>query len=215
MTKQESFKRRVRARMEHTGERYSAARRVILEKTSNQGRTWISLPEVNDDSVRDHTGRGWDEWCDLIDSGPGRSAGHTAIAAWVQDEHRVGAWWAQAVTIGYERITGLRLPGQMADGTFTATRSRTMKLDADAVREMLLSETDRQDLFPEHDTVLRSRESAKRVRIAMGGGVAEFSIDPRDDGKVKITVAHVSLPDVESMEHWKFYWREWLDALTE
>jgi hypothetical protein len=30
MTKQESFKRRVRVRMEKTGERYAAARRAIL-----------------------------------------------------------------------------------------------------------------------------------------------------------------------------------------
>ncbi|HMO43459.1 MAG TPA: hypothetical protein PKB04_09090, partial [Phenylobacterium sp.] len=66
-----------------------------------------------------------------------RHAGHTAIARWVREEHVPDGWWAQAVTVSYERITGLRLPGQMADGTFTANVSRTMQVDADALRAVI------------------------------------------------------------------------------
>src|SRR5688572_404937 len=64
MTRQETFKRRIRQRMEKTGERYGAARRVLIEKSSVEvERKWASEPEMADDTLREATGRGWDEWC--------------------------------------------------------------------------------------------------------------------------------------------------------
>ncbi len=86
MTAQESFKRRIRARMARTGERYSAARRALIAQvTPADGRGWVSQPETSDAAVRAATGRGWDEWCALIDAQPVRDGGHTAIAAHVRD----------------------------------------------------------------------------------------------------------------------------------
>src|SRR5699024_36581 len=123
MTTQENFKKRIRERMTKTGEKYSAARRALIEQAEGAG-AWVSQPEASEAAIRENTGRGWDEWVALIDAGPGREAGHTAIATWVRDEHGVGPWWAQSVTVGYERITGIRLPGEMTDGTFTISRTR-------------------------------------------------------------------------------------------
>ena len=49
MTTQESFKRRVRARMATTGERYAAARRVLLAASARDGgRVRVSPPEMSD-----------------------------------------------------------------------------------------------------------------------------------------------------------------------
>ena len=42
-----------------------------------------------DDTLREATGRGWDEWCDIIDAWPGHSDGHTAIATYLHEEHGV------------------------------------------------------------------------------------------------------------------------------
>src|SRR5690606_2012247 len=68
LTSQESFKRRIRARMRTTGERYGAARRAHLERADRQGggRRWVAEPDLDDAAVREKTGRGWDEWVDLI-----------------------------------------------------------------------------------------------------------------------------------------------------
>ena len=215
MTKQESFKRSVRARMEKTGERYAAARRSLIDKSGNDDRRWVSHPETSDEAVRQNTGRGWDEWCDLIDAGPGRSAGHSAIAAWLQDEQGVGSWWAQTVTVGYERITGLRLPHQMPDGTFTANKSRTLSVDADTVAALLRDPSEHAYLFPGHPTDLRSRPGTKSVRIGIGDALATITVEPRDQGRSKVTVSHEKLPDSAAVEEWKFYWEEWLEALEE
>ncbi|WP_372595171.1 hypothetical protein, partial [Actinotalea sp.] len=162
------------------------------------------------------TGRGWDEWRALIDQAGLRDAGHTAIAAWVASEHGVDGWWAQSVTVGYERIVGLRLPGQMADGTFTANIGRTfdaaLDLDLDAARTLLLEA--REDLFPTMTTVLRSRPTSKSLRLAFDEGSALITPEVTAAGRLKITVAHEKLPSPQAVELWKAYWREWFDALA-
>lgn len=216
MTRQETFKRRIRERMEKTGERYGAARRVLIERASNEGqREWASEPEMADKPLREATGRGWDEWCDLIDAWPGHRDGHTAIATFLRDDHGVEGWWAQTVTVGYERITGLRLPYQQPDGTFSAGKSRTVTADAAMIREMLLDDEDRADLFPGFDTELRSRPASKVLRIGIGPGTAEVTLDPLADGRVKITIAHDKLPAAEDVEPWKSYWSDWLEAIDQ
>ena len=80
MTKQESFKRRVRDRMAKTGERYGAARRMLLtggdpaaahtagRSAQLVARPRASEPEMSDAAIQAGTGRTWDEWCNLIDA---------------------------------------------------------------------------------------------------------------------------------------------------
>lgn len=219
MTKQESFKRRVRSRMAKTGEKYGAARRVLLEQAEARsaagGRDWVSQPEVADERVRKATGRGWDEWCDIIDAWPNCDDGHTAVAAWLQEEHEVDGWWAQGVTGGWERITGRRLPGEMPDGTFTANKTRTVVVSAEVLRKTLLDDEYRPDLFPGHDTQLRSKPSAKAIRIGFAETVARISISEKANGKAAVAVQHSKLADPEAIDRWKFYWDEWLDAIDE
>lgn len=216
MTKQESFKRRVRTRMEKTGERYVAARRVLIEQASSvSGRVWVAPPELSNEAVLASTGRGWDEWCDLIDAWPGRSDGHAAVARYLQHEFEVDGWWAQAVTVGWERITGVRLPHQMPDGTFTANKSRTMRVDADLLRKMLLHDEDRADLLPGLASNLRSRPGSKVIRLEVGPGVAQIGIDALPDDRAKVTIQHTQLPEYGDVENWKSYWDEWLDAVDE
>lgn len=217
MTTNASFKKRVRPRMAQTGERYGAARRVLLEQAAARrdagGR--VCEPQHPDHAVRATTGRGWDEWVALIEGSPAAGEGHTAVAAWLHDEHLVDAWWAQAVTVGWERITGRRLPNQMADGTFTAGRSATVTTDAQALRELLLDADGRKDLFPGMATELRSRPTSKNFRLAMPDGLAEVAIEPRAHDRATVTVAHTKLTSPDEVAHWKAFWGDWLAALDE
>lgn len=219
MTTQESFKRRVRARMSKTGERYTAARRSLIAHAQQPAEpaAWVADPDTTDEAIRTNTGHGWDEWVTLIDAGPGRDAGHTAIATWVREEKGVDGWWAQGVTVGYERITGLRLPGQMKDGTFTISRSRAVELDRDALRSMLLDDGDRASLVPGLTTSLASRANAKSLRFAVRDGDSELgtilvSMDLAG-AKTRVTVAHSKLASPADGEHWKAFWSDWLADL--
>lgn len=215
MTTQESFKKRVRERMARTGERYTTARLALLAKATTAGRRWVSEPEMSDDAIREATGHGWDHWCDLIDSWPRDEWDHAAVARRIGAEHPIDGWWSQAVTVGYERITGLRLPNQMADGTFTANKSRTMTVDVDELRQLLLDKHARLDLFPDEPTQLRSKPASKTIRLGIGGGVALLALEPKDDGRTTVTVMHEKLPGSDEVERWKFWWGEWLEAIDQ
>lgn len=217
MTRNESFKRRIRARMADTGEKYGAARRVLIARAARRDTTrlWVSELEHTDAVIRQHTSRGWDEWVGMIDAWPGHRDGHGAVATWLQTEHGVDGWWAQSVTVGWERITGRRLPNQMADGTFTANRSATIATDHAALRDLLLDPDGREALFPGLDPQLRSRPTSKTLRIGLGGGVAEIAIAPKDDGRATISVSHATLASPDDVGVWKQFWDEWLEALDD
>ncbi len=114
MTGQESFKRRVRERMAKTGERYGAARRALVPAADDARRQWVSEPEMSEESIRRATGRGWDDWCDLIEAhlheaGQAADDRHPALVAVVLANGVEDHWWAQAVVVGFERITGRRV----------------------------------------------------------------------------------------------------------
>ncbi len=181
--------------------------------------TWASEPEHPDDAVRERTGHGWAEWVELIDAGPGRNAGHPAIARWVH-EQGVDAWWAQAVTVGFERITGLRLPGQMADGTFSVSRSRTLRWTVEGLRAAIEDDARRAELIPELALTPRSRPGVKSPRFAATHGaepvgVVQLAIDAVAGGRTRLTVTHERLATADEAEHWKAWWGDWLAALPE
>lgn len=182
---------------------------------SGNQRSWQSAPEVDDESVQAATGRSWDQWCDLIDAWPGRSDGHAAIAKFLQESYEIDAWWAQTVTVGYERITGLRQPYQQADGTFGISRSRKVLINSAALREMLLDDTARSEIFPGHLTQLLSKPSAKTIRISIGPGVAGIGMQPVDPETTRVSVEHKRLPDASDVREWQEYWATWLDGLVD
>lgn len=223
MTAQESLKKRIRARMAKTGERYTAARAALLEQPAPQPShsNWAATPPHSETAIRENTGHSWDEWVALIDAGPGREAGHTAIATWVVEEHGIGGWWAQGVTVGYERITGLRLPGQMKDGTFTVAKTKKLDLDGTEFRELLNDDDARSSLLPGLTSQLRSKPTTKAPKFSIADaetgddlGILQFRVDPAASG-CKLVVTHEKLPDPDSAETWKQYWADWLEALAD
>jgi hypothetical protein len=182
---------------------------------------WIAEPETPDRSVHKATGRHWEEWVALIDDGPGRDAGHTAIAAWVHEfAPELTGWWAQGVAVGYERIVGLRLPGQMPDGTFTVSRSRLLDLDVDVFRSRLLDDAARSEVLRGFSTTLRSKAASKSLRFSLADaatgdelGILMLTFDPAPADRIRLTVTHEKLASFEVMDAWKQRWAEWLDAV--
>ena len=88
MTRQKSFKRLVRARMEKTGESYTAARAALLAAEEPKATEGPAL-SMSDEAIRRRTGRGWEEWFDLLDEWGAAERPHREIARWVADEHGI------------------------------------------------------------------------------------------------------------------------------
>ena len=75
---------------------------------------------MSEEAIRRRTGRGWEEWFDLLDAWGAADRTHTEIARWVAEEHAIDGWNAQAVTVSYERA---RAGGRSASMPM-ASRSR-------------------------------------------------------------------------------------------
>ncbi len=216
MTAHASFKKRIRERMAKTGERYGAARRSLIKRSGTSTpaeRIWVAQPEQPDESVIEHTGKSWNQWCELIEAWPEAPEGHAAVAARVLQDFEVTGWWSQAVTVGWERITGRRLVNQMADGTFTASVSRTISVDASELREMLYDDTDRADLFGGMASQMRSRPGVNVMRIKLDDGTVGISITEKLEGRAVVAVSHQKLTAPADVGRWRAFWTDWLEAL--
>ncbi|WP_084106725.1 hypothetical protein [Demequina sp. NBRC 110056] len=207
--------------MASLAELYRAARTAEDAEPAPTAEGWAAEPEHSDAAILKATGLTWDAWVARIDSGPGRSASHTEIAAWVGANSDIGGWWSQGVTVGYERITGMRLPGQMPDGTFTVSRSRTFPASPDAVRALLEDDAARGQALPHVTATRSSKPGVKAPRFALADasdgaslGTLQLAFDPAAKG-TKVTVTHEKLPSFAATGPWKDFWAAWLAAVEE
>ena len=215
MTRQRSFKRLVRLRMEKTGERYAAARASLLaaeESTSTKAPTLT----VSDEVIRRRTGRGWEEWFDLLDDSGAIAKPHAEIARWLQSEHGIDGWSAQSVTVSYERARGRRAVGEHADG-FAITASKTVAVPVDRLYDAFVDESLRERWLPDGRLRERTATRPKSARFDWGAGetrvVAGFTA--KGDARSVVDVEHARLPDAAEAERMKAYWRERVAALKE
>ena len=136
MTKERSFKRRVRERMSKTGESYAAARSQVAQKRDRveAARTRLAATDdrPSDDTVEAATGKRWEVWFSILDRWGAGDRKHGEIAAFLMEEHDVPGWWAQSITVWYERARGMRLKHQQADG-FTIYASKTFAVPLDVL----------------------------------------------------------------------------------
>jgi len=215
MTRHKSFKRLVRTRMGKTGESYTAARAILLAATEPDGAQPPPLV-ASDERIRQRTGRGWEEWFDLLDEHGATELPHREIARWVAEQLDIGplVWEARAVTMSYERARGLRVVGQHADG-FAVTVSRTVAAPVDRLYDALVDETLRRRWLP--DGELRERK-ATRPRSAHydwadGTSRVHVVLDAKADGRSTAALRHERLADAAEAERIKTYWRDRMGAL--
>src|SRR4051812_39083575 len=73
-------------------------------------------PMISNESVKARTGKDWETWFGLLDRAGAPKLGHPAMAEWLVKKHGVPGWWAQNVTVEYERARGLRERHQTGAG---------------------------------------------------------------------------------------------------
>ena len=92
--------------------------------------------KISDAAVIKATGKGWDEWFGILDRWKAPEKGHTAIAKWLESKHGVDGWYAQEITVQYERARGLREVGQKGKH-FEVGVTRTIRATAEEAFEAL------------------------------------------------------------------------------
>ena len=196
MTKQKTFKHRVRSRMEKTGESYTAARRML-----------IAGPEESA-ATQEATGRGNEEWFALLDEWGAADRTHAEIARWLADQDGVSSWWSQMVTVAYEQARGRRLPNERPDG-FTITASKTVAVPVAALFAAFSDDTRRVRWLPDAPLRLRTSTAPKSARYDWEDGATRVNVGftARSDTSSTIALSHERLPDPDAAEEMKRWWR--------
>ncbi len=218
MTKQKTFKRRVRARMEKTGESYTAARRVLIAGGERPDTAPAGFePTASEEAVLKATGRGWQEWFGLLDEQDATSKSHPEIVRWLGAEHDVPGWWCQAITVSFERARGLRALGQRSDGGWSATASKTVAVPVDRLFDAFEDEALRERWLPGAEMRRRSATRPRSARYDWEDGSTRLVAGFADMGQAKsqVGIEHERLPGAETAEEMKAWWRERLVVLKE
>jgi hypothetical protein len=225
MTRQKTFKSRVRSRMSKTGERYAAARSRLMAQSvpdSDEAAAAAAPQAVEaempfaDGTLRQATGRGWDEWLSVLDDWGATDRTHTETARWLMEDQGVDGWWAQSVTVGYERARGLRAKHQTSGG-FSIGATRTVGASAERVSTAFTEPALRAQWLG--DAAVRERTSrpgrSARFDWLADGSRVVVDLAAKGPAKTTISVQHERLPDAASAEAMKSYWRDRLSNLKE
>jgi len=219
MPRDKDRKRVIRDRMKKTGESYTAARAHLLSKIQSdrpaaRQMDLAAVAGMKDDAVAAKTGRSWREWIRDLDADGAASMPHREIAALVHEKYEVGDWWAQTVTVGYERIKGLRERGQRRDGTYEVSKSRTFNVP---VRTLFAAWTQaaRRRWLDDVNPVVRTATKPKSMRLQWPDGTLVIvGFMPKGRDKSTVAVTHAKLRDRAASGQAKTYWTERLDALA-
>lgn len=235
MPTNKDFKHLVRARMQKTGEAYTTARSHILEKprrtipphsapnrlttkpaTGPEGKDFAAIAGMKDAAVRAKTGRGWEEWVRTLDRHDAHTLSHGEIAKLVSTTYNIPSWWTQTVTVGYERIKGLRVRGQQRNGTFGMTISRTFNVPVATLFDAWHNAATRRRWLGAAGVKVRTANTPKTMRLGLSDGtIVAVGFTAKGATKSAVALEHAKLPDRETAARIKRQWSEWLDALRE
>jgi hypothetical protein len=245
MTRARALKHAIRARAAKTGERYTTARRHILKglhggKSERPSTAASPAPPpkpatktkatFSDKKFVEKTGHGLDYWFDVLDRFGAVEKGHTAAARHLYDAHKVDGWYAQGITVSYERARGVRQANQRCDGDFEVSVSKTMVGDARTVVRSLanpsirkrLSKTD-PALFdrlwqaldaPASKGVVIRPDGLGRFRYAWGTTTVQLYLAPKPGGKVSVVATNMKLAGPDAVEDRRTTWRAALNELA-
>jgi uncharacterized protein YndB with AHSA1/START domain len=139
---------------------------------------------------------------------------HREIAALVRDKFKTEPWWTQTVTVGYERIRGLRERGQQRDGGYQTTKSRTVNAPLDRLFSAF-TDTRMRSRWLDATATVKSVSPNKRVRLVWDDGTAAIAgFYAKGPGKSMVAVEHLKLPSKAAADAMKKKWGESLDRLA-
>ena len=216
MPKQKDLKRLVRQRMNKTSESYAAARSRITGSASPPVKDYAPIAGMSDAAVKRKTGRDWAGWVEVLDQHDAHRLAHREIAALLGKRYELPGWWCQTVTVGYERIRGLRDTGQRREGGYDANKSRTFPVPVAALYDAF-SQKRRRQLWLDADVTVTTSTRLKSVRmkwLADDTRVHAYFTD-KGSGKSQVAIQHVGLASKKAMEAAKKAWDQRLKRLME
>jgi hypothetical protein len=212
--------------MRQTGEAYTTARAHLLSRQRPQqpapaaaarppaSPSYEQLARIKDATIQAKTGCAWERWVWVLDQAGAQDWSHRAIAEHVRRRYKTPMWWTQAVTVGYERIRGLRVVGQRRSGDFEAGKSKVLAAPVGRVYRAFRDARTRRRWLGDEKLTIRTAVPNKSMRVTWNDGTSvEWYFVPKGAAKCQVAVQHVKLADRGSVDRMKAYWGERLGAL--
>ena len=252
MTRAYALKQVIRARAAKTGERYTTARRHVLaslkptapptsapstcalramaDKRATAGKK--AKGGLSESTSLRITGHGLEHWFEVLDRFGGVEKGHTAAARHLADDHKIDGWYAQGITVAFERARGVRAVNQRCDGKYEVSVSKVVAAtDAAEVIKLFTSKRLRKswvtgvdtDLVKAFSTALDAPKSKGwvvrpdgqgRWRYKWGETTVQCYLYPKPGGKVSVVVTNMNLAGADSVEQRRTMWNAALQALA-
>lgn len=173
-------------------------------------------PQMSDEAIREKTGRAWPEWREALDAWGAAEKPHDEIARYVHEDLGIDGWWAQGVTVGYERMIGRRAVGQKADGSYAASASKTVAAGIDAHVAAWVDEAKRAQWLPAGTLSLRTSQPGRSARFedTTTGDVVALWFTDKGPGKSAVAMQIEKLPSREAVDERKALWKERLAELA-
>ena len=172
---------------------------------------------MSSEAIEKRTGKSWLAWFELLDAWDAAKKPHGEIARYLAEEHGVGGWDAQGVTVGYERARGLRQVHGKRDGTFAVSASKTFPVPVtklfqafadDAVRRQWL---DLDVLKPRTN----SENKSARFDLLEMGTILAVTFTDKGEGKSGVQLQEEKIPSKEIVDVRRAIWKERLIRLGE
>lgn len=207
MPRNKDLKRLVRARMRKTGESYTAARSNLVRPA------FAAIAGMSDAAVAKKTGRTWKEWTKALDAAGAQALPHKDIARRLHAEFGLPGWWAQMVTVGYERIRGLREKGQRRGGGYDVSKSRTYPVP---VAELFEAFGEHRRWLEDVKLAARKAQPGRSMRFSVEGGTAlAVNFWPKGEGKSQVQIQEGRFGTRAAADAARARWARRLAALAE
>ena len=209
-----NFKRLVRGRMQKPTVAAGSPKTTRAPSAAPAAVDYAKLAGRSDAILQEKTGCTWERWVRALDHVQAYTWSHREIAKHVAEKYKVPGWWAQTVTVGYERIKGLRAIGQRRDGSFEANKSRTYAVPLVRLYRAWHDARTRAEWLPDVDLTVRTAIRGKSMRITWPDRTSvAVGFASRGAGKSQVAIQHGNLADRAAAARMKQYWDERLNAL--
>lgn len=175
---------------------------------------YAALAGMTDAAVKAKTGCTWDKWVRSLDYHGAAGMTHVEIARLVKAKYKTSSWWAQTVTVGYERIKGRRASGQRSDGKYHASKSRTFGVPVGTLFDAWANASKRRKWLGDLSVRVRTARRPKSIRIGwLDGSILAVDFVSKGKAKSSVTVDQVGLTSRDDLLRVKNEWGDRFDAL--
>ncbi len=170
---------------------------------------------ISDAAVKKATGCDWKSWIWHLDKAGCAEMSHKQIAEVVYKSWpKVGGWWSQMVTVGYEQAKGLRAKNQVKTG-WRVSSSKTVGVPVKSLFAAWKDAKKRAGWLKDHRFTVRKAVAPKSMRITWVDGKTsvEANFFAKGAKKSMVAIQHDKLTGARDVAKMRAYWGKALEKL--